>query len=51
MSARWSALPFRPDRELVETAAGQTDSASQHAHDAGKDWNGDTSSAPDPTAC
>ena len=38
------------DREMVETVAGQTDSASEHAHEAGKDWNGDPSSAPDPSA-
>ena len=38
------------DREMVETVAGQTDSASEHAQDAGKDWDGDPSSAPDPNA-
>lgn len=40
----------RSDREMVETVAAQTDSASEHAHEAGKDWNGDPSSAPDATA-
>ena len=29
------------DREMVETVAGQTDSASENADAAGKDWNGD----------
>ncbi len=38
------------DHEMVETVAGQTDSASENAHEAGKDWNGDPSAAPDPTA-
>ena len=38
------------DREMVETVAGQTDSASENAHEAGKDWNGDASSAPDASA-
>ncbi len=38
------------DREMVETVAGQTDSASENAHEAGKDWNGDPSESPDPTA-
>lgn len=37
------------DREMVETVAGQTDSASEHAQDAGKDWDGDASKAPEPT--
>ena len=36
------------DREMVETVAGQTDSASENADAAGKDWNGDPSAAPDP---
>ena len=36
------------DREMVETVAGQTDSASPHADEAGKDWNGDPGSAPAP---
>jgi hypothetical protein len=34
------------DEEMVETVAGQTDSASENADVAGKDWNGDPSSAP-----
>ena len=34
------------DREMVETVAGQTDSASENADAAGKDWNGDPSQAP-----
>ncbi|WP_174277982.1 hypothetical protein [Goekera deserti] len=38
------------DREMVETVAGQTDSASEHAQDAGKDWDGEASQAPDPNA-
>ena len=38
------------DQEMVETVAGQTDSASENADEAGKDWNGDASQAPDPTA-
>jgi hypothetical protein len=37
------------DREMVETVAGQTDSASEHADEAGKDWNGDPSQAPSPS--
>ena len=37
------------DREMVETVAGQTDSASENAHEAGKDWNGGPSQAPAPT--
>jgi hypothetical protein len=35
------------DREMVETVAGQTDSASENADVAGKDWNGDPGSAPE----
>jgi hypothetical protein len=38
------------DQEMVETVAGQTDSASENADEAGKDWNGDPSQAPDPSA-
>lgn len=34
------------DRELVEKVAEQTDSASVHASEAGKDWDGDPSQAP-----
>ena len=37
------------DEEMVETVAGQTDSASENADVAGKDWNGDPSEAPAPT--
>jgi hypothetical protein len=37
------------DEEMVETVAGQTDSASENADTAGKDWNGDPSGAPAPT--
>ena len=37
------------DEEMVETVAGQTDSASENADTAGKDWNGDPSDAPAPT--
>ncbi len=38
------------DQEMVETVAGQTDSASENAQTAGKDWDGDPSRTPDPTA-
>ena len=38
------------DQEMVEVVAGQTDSASENADEAGKDWNGDASQAPDPNA-
>ena len=34
------------DEEMVEVVAGQTDSASENADTAGKDWNGDPSQAP-----
>ena len=37
------------DEEMVETVAEQTDSASENADVAGKDWNGDPSAAPDPS--
>jgi NACalpha-BTF3-like transcription factor len=37
------------DEEMVETVAEQTDSASENADTAGKDWNGDPSDAPAPT--
>ena len=37
------------DEEMAETVAGQTDSASENADEAGKDWNGDPSQAPAPT--
>ncbi len=36
------------DREMVETVAGQTDSASENAQNAGKDWDGNPSEAPEP---
>jgi hypothetical protein len=36
------------DEEMVETVAEQTDSASDNAYVAGKDWDGDPSSAPAP---
>ena len=36
------------DEEMVETVAGQTDSASENADEAGKDWNGDPSNTPAP---
>jgi NACalpha-BTF3-like transcription factor len=35
------------DEEMVETVSEQTDSASDNAYVAGKDWNGDPASAPD----
>jgi hypothetical protein len=41
------------DAEMVDAVAGSTDSASEHASEAGKDWDGDPSQAPapvDPTA-
>jgi NACalpha-BTF3-like transcription factor len=34
------------DEEMVQTVAEQTDSASENADTAGKDWNGDPASAP-----
>ncbi len=37
------------DREMVETVAEQTDSASENAQNAGKDWDGDASDTPAPT--
>ena len=37
------------DEEMVEVVAGQTDSASENADVAGKDWNGEASEAPAPT--
>ena len=37
------------DEEMVETVAEQTDSASENADVAGKDWEGDPASAPAPT--
>ncbi len=38
------------DREMVETVAGQTDSASANAQTAGKDWDGDPAQTPDSNA-
>jgi hypothetical protein len=35
------------DEEMIDTVAQQTDSASEHADVAGKDWDGDPASAPD----
>jgi hypothetical protein len=35
------------DEEMVQKVAEQTDSASENAFAAGKDWDGDPSSAPD----
>jgi len=35
------------DEEMVQTVAEQTDSASENADTAGKDWDGDPSAAPD----
>jgi hypothetical protein len=37
------------DEEMVGTVAGQTDSASENADEAGKDWNGNPREAPAPT--
>ena len=37
------------DEEMVETVAAQTDSASENADTAGKDWNGNPGDAPAPT--
>jgi anti-sigma regulatory factor (Ser/Thr protein kinase) len=37
------------DREMVESVAEQTDSASANAQNAGKDWDGDASATPEPT--
>jgi len=38
------------DEEMVEVVAGQTDSASENADEAGKDWNGEAAEAPEPSA-
>ncbi|WP_167761026.1 hypothetical protein [Geodermatophilus sp. DF01-2] len=38
------------DEEMIRTVAEQTDSTSEHADVAGKDWDGDPSTAPDPKA-
>ena len=37
------------DEEMVATVAEQTDSASENADTAGKDWNGNPGDAPAPT--
>ena len=37
------------DEEMIESVAGQTDSASENADVAGKDWDGDPGAAPAPT--
>lgn len=37
------------DEEMVETVAEQTDSASENADEAGKDWDGDPTKAPEPS--
>jgi hypothetical protein len=37
------------DEEMAGTVAAQTDSASENADEAGKNWNGDPGSAPAPT--
>ena len=37
------------DEEMIEAVAGQTDSASENADVAGKDWGGDPAQAPAPT--
>jgi hypothetical protein len=36
------------DEEMVQTVAEQTDSASENADTAGKDWNGEPGEAPAP---
>lgn len=36
------------DEEMVKTVAEQSDSASENADTAGKDWNGDPDGAPAP---
>ena len=36
------------DEQMVETVAAQTDSASENADTAGKNWKGDPSEAPAP---
>ena len=37
------------DEEMIQSVAGQTDSASENADVAGKDWNGEASETPAPT--
>ena len=46
----YSAGEGLSDEEMVQTVAEQTDSISEHADVAGKDWDGDASKAPDPNA-
>lgn len=36
------------DKDMLDVVAGQTDSASENADVAGKDWDGDPSDAPAP---
>ena len=48
-SATEPAASGMSDEEMVETVAEQTDSASENADVAGKDWEGDPASAPAPT--
>ncbi len=38
------------DEEMVDVVAGQTDSASENADVAGKDWDGNAAEAPQPDA-
>ncbi|MGY1746815.1 hypothetical protein [Blastococcus sp. SYSU D00695] len=38
------------DEEMIETVAGQTDSASENADTAGKDWSGKDLDPPAPSA-
>jgi hypothetical protein len=38
------------DEEMVEVVAGQTDSASENADEAGKDWNGERAETQQPSA-
>ena len=38
------------DEEMVQVVAGQTDSASENADEAGKDWNGEAAETPQPSA-
>ena len=37
------------DEEMIQSVAGQTDSASENADVAGKDWDGNPGEAPAPT--
>ena len=46
----YSAGEGLSDEEMVRTVAEQTDSISEHADVAGKDWDGDASKTPDPNA-